>query len=348
MTCSMDDFNIKIPEELIAQYPSERREDSRLLILDLPKNRIIDENFYNIGKYLKDTDCIVYNDARVLHARLFGKKEDTDAKIEILLTRKIDGYLWHALVRPYKRIKAGTVIKIDNNLKLNVLEKLGDGVCLVHFSNPIGFKDLEKIGEIPLPKYIKRKPIPMLDEKRYQTVFSRKYGAVASPTAGLHFTEEIVKRLQKRGIIFVPVTLYVDWGTFKPVREKDYRKHKIHSEFYEINEKSASVINKCIETGRRIICVGTTSVRALESSVNDKGKVVPVAGETRLYIYPGYRFRVVDALITNFHMPDSTLILLVAAFAGKKKIEEAYNHAIKNRYKFFSYGDAMFIIKHNS
>ena len=207
------------------------------------------------------------------------------------------------------------------------------------------FKDLENVGEIPLPKYIKRKPIPTIDEERYQTVFSNKYGAVASPTAGLHFTEGLVQKLKKKGIEFIPVTLYVDWGTFKPVREKDYRKHKIHKESFEIGESSAERINKCIDEGRRIVCIGTTSVRTLESSVNKEGKILATSAETDLYIYPGYKFKVVDALITNFHMPDSTLILLVSAFAGKSRIEEAYNHAINKKYRFFSYGDAMFIIK---
>jgi len=345
MSYSMDDFNIKIPEELIAQFPSKNRGESRLLILDNVRNKIIDEKFSNIDRYLNSTDCIIYNDAKVIHARLYGIKSDTGAKIELLLTKKINENEWQSLVRPYKRVKINTLININKNLQATIIDKLGDGVCKIRFSNPVNFKDLENVGEIPLPKYIKRKPIPTIDEERYQTVFSNKYGAVASPTAGLHFTEGLVQKLKKKGIEFIPVTLYVDWGTFKPVREKDYRKHKIHKESFEIGESSAERINKCIDEGRRIVCIGTTSVRTLESSVNKEGKILATSAETDLYIYPGYKFKVVDALITNFHMPDSTLILLVSAFAGKSRIEEAYNHAINKKYRFFSYGDAMFIIK---
>lgn len=339
----MKDFNIKIPKKLIAQYPPEKREDSRLLILDLVNKKIVDERFKNIGRYLLETDCIVYNNAKVINARIYGKKSDTEAKIELLLTKKLDDYDWYSLVRPYKRIELDTLININKDLTVKVLGKLGDGICRVRFSEAVSYSDLERIGEIPLPKYIKRKPISQIDEERYQTVFSEEYGAVASPTAGLHFTRDIINRLKVKGIKFVPITLYVDWGTFKPVREDDYEKHKIHSESFKIKHSSADTINKCRERGSRIVCVGTTSVRALESSVNSEGRVVAKSGETNLYIYPGYKFKIVDALITNFHMIDSTLILLVAAFAGKGNVEEAYNHAVKNSYHFFSYGDVMFI-----
>ncbi len=344
---SMKDFNISIPDELIAQYPAEKREESCLLVLYVSTGKLVDDVFKNIGRYLEDNDCIVYNNARVIHARLYGRKIDTGGKLEILLTQKINDSEWLALTSPYKRAKRGIRVKIesDRDIFLEVLERLGDGICRIRFSEPVNYETLRDIGRVPLPKYIKREPVPGLDDKRYQTVYSEKNGAVASPTAGLHFTVNIIDELKKRGILFVPVTLYVDWGTFKPVREEDYRKHKIHSERYEISEKSAETINRCRKEGRRIVCVGTTSVRALESASDNSGFVKPVKGETDLYIYPGYRFKVVDALITNFHMPDSTLILLVSAFAGRQNIIAAYRHAIENKYRFFSYGDAMFIIK---
>jgi len=338
-------FNIKIPPGLIAQFPPKKRGDSRLLILDLPNRRIIDEQFINIVKYITDRDCLIYNDARVIHARLYGKKMNTGARIELLLTRKLDETCWLALVRPLKRVRAGTEISLAGGLIVKIVERCEEGLCRISFSRPVSYDDLNGIGEIPLPKYIKRKPLRDIDDDRYQTVYSEKYGAVASPTAGLHFTPEIIRDIEKRGAVFVPVTLYVDWGTFKPVREKDYREHRIHSEIYEISDKSAGIINSCIRNGRRIICIGTTSVRAVESAVGKDGMVVSGRRETSLYIYPGYKFRVVDALVTNFHMPDSTLILLVAAFAGEDEIVRAYNHAVSLEYRFFSYGDAMFIIR---
>ncbi len=346
MGYSMRDFRILIPEELIAQYPAPKRQESRLLVYDITRDRICDDLFQNIERYILPRDCVVYNDARVIHARIFGEKDKTGARIEILLIKKIEqgpAQEWIAIVRPAKRVKAGTRITLPMHIGIKVTEELGDGLFKVHFSEKMEYKDLSKIGEIPLPKYIKRKPVSSIDDVRYQTVFSRKYGAVASPTAGLHFTEEIVDRLRNSGTVFVPVTLYVAWGTFQPVREQDYRKHRIHSEVYEITRESADSINSCIAEKRRIVCVGTTSVRTIETAADEKGRVRAGSGETSLFVYPGYRFRVTGAMVTNFHMVDSTLILLVAAFAGKKRIEKAYNHAISQKYRFFSYGDAMFL-----
>lgn len=345
MRYSVKDFNINIPEELIAQFPHKERGDSRLLVFNLKDNTLQDDYFRNISNYISSNDCIICNDAKVINARLFGVKNDTGARLEILLTRKLNNLEWYGIVRPARRVRAGTLINVNKGHELVVTGEMGEGLFKVRFSKPVEYEDLEDIGEIPLPKYIKRKPVKEIDGPRYQTIFSRKYGAVASPTAGLHFTDRTVNEIKKKGTILIPVTLYVDWGTFKPVREQDYRDHKIHKEMYEIPEESAQRIKRCVEEGRRILCVGTTSVRTIETAVDKNGNVGSGKGETSLYIYPGYRFKLVDGMITNFHMPDSTLILLVAAFCGKDGIEKAYNHAISQKYRFFSYGDAMLIIK---
>jgi S-adenosylmethionine:tRNA ribosyltransferase-isomerase len=312
-------------------------------VYDLDKNKIRDDLFKNITDYLRPKDCIIFNDARVINARLHGVKRKTGAKIEIFLTKQTSEWEWCCLLRPARKTPAETLIDVNRDLSLQVTDILGEGMFKIKFSKPVGFEDLLSIGEIPLPKYIRRKPVSEIDNVMYQTIFAEKFGAVASPTAGLHFTEKNVEEIKKIGAIFVPVTLYVDWGTFKPVREDDYRDHKIHREMYEISEESARTINRCVEEGRRIICVGTTTVRTVEAAA-DKNRILKSGkGETDLYIYPGYSFKMVDGMITNFHMPDSTLILLVAAFCGKKNVESAYNHAVSKKYRFFSYGDAMFI-----
>ncbi len=343
MGYSVKDFRISIPESLIAQYPSVKRQESRLLLLDIRKGRIQDDYFFNITRYVTPSDCIIYNDVKVINARLFGKKFDSGAKVEVLLTRRIGNTEWQCLVRPARRVKKGTSIAIQKGCTLKITQEHGEGLYTARFSKVVGYADLQRIGEIPLPRYIKRHPQPEIDELRYQTVYSTKYGAVAAPTAGLHFTDEIIRSLKRRGIVFVPITLYIDWATFKPIRENDFRDHVIHTEIFEISDTSAALINRSREEGRRIVCVGTTSVRAVETAVQPDGLVRAGKGETKLYIYPGYNFRVTNAMITNFHMPDSTLILLVAAFAGKEIIEKAYKHAVSCRYRFFSYGDAMFL-----
>jgi S-adenosylmethionine:tRNA ribosyltransferase-isomerase len=342
MDFSMEDFNIHIPEELVAQYPVEKRGSSRLLVYDIQRDSIIDDFFYNITSYITAGDCVVYNNARVINARVYGVKVTTGARLEVLLTRRVEKLQWRCLIRPARRVEKGTIIRLDGGYELEVVDEIGDGSFLIRFDRPLGYEELNNIGEVPLPRYIKRKPLKGLDDERYQTVYAEKYGAVAAPTAGLHFTEEIIESLKGRGTVFVPITLYVDWGTFKPVREHDYRRHKIHTECYEISDESASIINSSIREGRRLVCVGTTTVRAIES-VADNGVVKPGRGETSLYIYPGYSFKLVRAMLTNFHLPDSTLILLVAAFAGKERIMKAYRHAVDKRYRFFSYGDAMFL-----
>jgi S-adenosylmethionine:tRNA ribosyltransferase-isomerase len=343
MGYSVKDFRISIPESLIAQYPTTKRQDSRLLLLDIRRGDIQDDYFFNLVRYVTPGDCIIYNDAKVINARLFGIKPDSGAKVEVLLTRRIGNTEWRCLVRPARRIKKGTSIVIQKGCTLLITQEHGEGSYTARFSRIIDYADLQRIGEIPLPKYIKRNTQPELDELRYQTVYSTKYGAVAAPTAGLHFTHEIIKNLEQIGIVFVPITLYIDWATFKPIRENDFRDHVIHTEKFEISDTSAALINRSMGEGRRIVCVGTTSVRAVETAVQQDGLIKAGQGETTLYIYPGYNFKVSHAMITNFHMPDSTLILLVAAFAGKENIEKAYKHAVSHKYRFFSYGDAMFL-----
>ena len=246
------------------------------------------------------------------------------------------------MICPARRVRPGTRIIIPGGSGVEVIENLEEGMFRVRTEEPVGYERLKVLGEIPLPKYIRRKPLEAIDAVRYQTVFSRKDGAVASPTAGLHFSERLLERIRDKGVAMFPVTLYVDWGTFKPVKAEDYRQHRIHKEMYEITEESAAGINRCIEEGRRILCVGTTSVRTLETAFMN-ARIGAGSGETDLYIHPGYEFKVVDGMFTNFHMPDSTLILLVAAFGGKEGIEAAYRHAVERKYRFFSYGDAMFM-----
>ncbi|MFW6180670.1 MAG: tRNA preQ1(34) S-adenosylmethionine ribosyltransferase-isomerase QueA [Spirochaetota bacterium] len=342
MGYSLKDFRIHIPPDLIAQHPSPRREDARLLVYDLGAERIIDDRFGNIGAYLGTGDLVVYNDARVIPARLQGRKQPTGAAVELLLTRKLDGKEWVALVKPARRIGGGTRVSFTGGLGLEVIRGEGEGEFRVRFDRPIDYGDLEGIGAVPLPGYIRREPEPS-DRERYQTVYARRPGAVAAPTAGLHFTKRIITGLRERDVEFAPVTLYVGPGTFAPVREPDYRSHRMHAERYEIPEDTARAVNRGRKQGRRIVCVGTTSVRAVEAAADHRGMIRPGSGETTLYIYPGYRFKATGALITNFHLPDSTLILLVAAFAGKERIEKAYGHAVRARYRFYSYGDAMFL-----
>jgi len=343
----MKNLGIAIPDRLIAQYPSPKREDSRLLVYGVGSGRITDDRFSNIVRYIRPDDCVVYNNARVINARLQGRKLRTGARLEVLLLKRRDREEWECLIRPARRVKEGVEVSIETDerhrLSFEVKRALGGGRFLVLFSESVGYEVLERVGKIPLPKYIKR-PVEALDEDRYQTVFSERFGAVASPTAGLHFTEDSVGRIKRQGTSWVPLTLHVDWGTFQPVREDDYRRHAIHREEFDIPEISAETINMAVNQKRRVLCVGTTSVRAVESAY-ESGSVKGGAGETDLYIYPGYRFMVADGMVTNFHLPDSTLILLVMAFAGVEGIRKVYRHAVREEYRFFSYGDAMLLTK---
>ena len=329
-----------LPEELIAQKPIEPRDNSRLLLFCRQTEEIQDKHFYDILDFLHKGDVLVVNNTRVLPARLFGYK-DTGAKIEILLQKRIDLTTWEVIARPFKRLKEGTEIHFSENLSLTVLEKKEYGECKVKFNFTGAFEErLDEVGQVPLPPYIHEK---LKDKERYQTVYSKVEGSSAAPTAGLHFTNELLQKLQEKGVELIEVLLHVGLGTFRPVKEDDILNHNMHSEYIEMTEENADKINKAKAEGRRIIAVGTTSVRVLESVATEEGRVKAYKGETSIFIYPSYKFKIVEGLITNFHLPESTLIMLVSAFAGYDQTMKIYNHAVKERYRFFSFGDAMFI-----
>ncbi|MEA3560658.1 MAG: tRNA preQ1(34) S-adenosylmethionine ribosyltransferase-isomerase QueA [Candidatus Omnitrophota bacterium] len=342
----LSDFDYKFSKSLIAQYPLRKRDDSRLLVIDRKKGKIKHCYFKDIQDFLNKNDLIVLNDTKVIPARLIGKKEDTGGKVEFLLTERIDFNFWRALVKPGRRVKIGTRVIFDNSLTLRVIG-FEQGMCLVSFSSNNGnFKSrLNNIAVVPLPPYIKRKVEPA-DKERYQTIYASKPGAVAAPTAGLHFTEKVFLKFKKRGIKTSFVTLHVNYATFKPVTENNISKHKMHREHYELSRRTACDINRARAGEHRIIAVGTTSCRVLESAVPgpEDSKVIPQKGWTGLFIYPPYDFRLVDALLTNFHLPKTTLLMLVSAFCGHNLLVKAYQEAIEQKYRFFSYGDAMLII----
>ena len=329
-----------LPEQLIAQTPIEPRDHSRLLIYNRKSGEIFHKHFYNIIDYLQKGDVLVINNTRVLPARLFGYK-DTGAKIEILLQKRIDLYNWEVIARPTKRLKIGTKITFSEKLSCEVT-KIGDyGCCKVKFSFEGTFEHrLSEVGTMPLPPYIHEK---LKDKERYQTVYSKIEGSSAAPTAGLHFTPELLKKLKEKGIEIVEVLLHVGLGTFRPVKEENILNHEMHSEFIEMSEKNAKVINDAKKEGRRIIAVGTTSVRVLESCAKE-GKILAQKGDTNIFIYPGYKFQIVDGIITNFHLPESTLIMLVSAFCGIDETLNVYKTAVNEKYRFFSFGDACFFI----
>ena len=329
-----------LPEELIAQKPIEPRDNSRLLLFCRQTEEIQDKHFYDILDFLHKGDVLVVNNTRVLPARLFGYK-DTGAKIEILLQKRIDLTTWEVIARPFKRLKEGTEIHFSENLSLTVLKKKEYGECKVKFNFTGAFEErLDEVGQVPLPPYIHEK---LKDKERYQTVYSKVEGSSAAPTAGLHFTNELLQKLQEKGVELIEVLLHVGLGTFRPVKEDDILNHNMHSEYIEMTQENADKINKAKAEGRRIIAVGTTSVRVLESVATEEGRVKAYKGETSIFIYPSYKFKIVDGLITNFHLPESTLIMLVSAFAGYDQTMKIYNHAVKEHYRFFSFGDAMFI-----
>ena len=341
------DFYYELPEELIAQDPLDRRDDSRLMVLDRETGAITHDIFHNIGSLLNPGDCLVINDTKVIPARLLGMKEDTGAAVEILLLKNRGGDIWETLVRPGKKLrKDASVVFGKGELKAKILDVLPDGNRLVSFSyDGIWEEVLDSLGEMPLPPYIKHK---LRDRDRYQTVYARYEGSAAAPTAGLHFTEELLSEIREKGIDIVRVTLHVGLGTFRPVKEDNILDHHMHSEWYSISAESAERINKVKKSGSgRVICVGTTSCRTLEAAAvpDDEGGFMLASGsrETDIFIYPGYRFKMTDALITNFHLPESTLLMLVSALGGYENIMNAYKAAVKERYRFFSFGDAMFI-----
>lgn len=336
------DYDYYLPEELIAQTPLNDRSSSRLLILNREKKTIEHKHFYDIVDKLSENDVLVINDTKVIPARLIGHKEDTGAVIEVLLLKDLGNNIWQTLAKPQKRVKIGTIISFgDGLLRAKCIELLDMGICKFELIyDGILVEILDKLGEMPLPPYIHEK---LQDKNRYQTVYAKNPGSAAAPTAGLHFTPEILEKIKAKGIQIIPVTLHVGLGTFRPVTEEDASKHEMHSEYYEISEESARLLNEAKKAGKRIISVGTTSTRTLESAIHDDGLFYPECKNTNIFIYPGYKFKAIDALITNFHLPKSTLIMLVSALAGREFILKAYEEAVKERYRFFSFGDAMFI-----
>ncbi|MGN1153567.1 MAG: tRNA preQ1(34) S-adenosylmethionine ribosyltransferase-isomerase QueA [Candidatus Gastranaerophilaceae bacterium] len=344
----VSEFDYNLPEELIAQVPADRRDCSKMLVVNPKSERIEHAHFYNIVDYLDENCVLILNNTKVIPARLYGTK-DTGAKIEIFLLKDKGNKNWEVLVKPSKRVKVGTLIKISEQLSVEILEELEDaGKWLVKLIYEGGiYEILDKVGNVPLPPYIERKmtseELKALDYNRYQTVYAKHEGSVAAPTAGLHFTSEILEKLQAKGVKVGYVTLNVGLGTFRPVKCDNVIEHKMDSENYEISEETAHLINTAKAQGKKIVAVGTTTVRTLESAYNEFGCIKPCKSSSELFIYPPYEFKVIDKLITNFHLPKSTLLMLVSALAGKDLIFRAYNSAIENKYRFYSYGDCMFI-----
>ena len=336
------DFYYDLPEELIAQDPLEDRSSSRLLVLDKETGATSHHIFKEITGYLKEGDCLVINDTKVIPARLIGHKEDTGAAIEVLLLKRKENDIWETLVKPGKKCKPGTKIVFGEGLlHATVLETVEDGNRLIQFSYEGIFEEiLDKLGEMPLPPYITHK---LQDKNRYQTVYAKYEGSAAAPTAGLHFTKELLRQIEEKGIDIAYVTLHVGLGTFRPVKVDNILEHHMHSEFYQVTKEAADKINKAKKEGHRVICVGTTSCRTVESAADENGMVKEGCDNTEIFIYPGYKFKVLDALITNFHLPESTLVMLVSALAGREHILNAYEEAIREKYRFFSFGDAMLI-----
>lgn len=336
-----EDFDYYLPEDRIAQSPLEKRDESRLLVMDRNTGEITHDRFFNIGTYLKKGDVIVLNNTRVLPARMFGSRPGKEEKIEVLLIKRLTATRWECLVRPGRKMKLGQEILIGNILRGQVVEITEDGSRIIEFTYEGVFEEvLDKLGQMPLPPYISER---LEDQERYQTVYAKEKGSAAAPTAGLHFTESLLDEIRSMGVEIVELTLHVGIGTFRPVSVDDVKNHKMHEEFFQLDSQAAHIINKAKAEGRRIIAVGTTSVRTLESAARE-GRLEEARGWTDIFIYPGYKFQIVDGLVTNFHLPKSTLLMLVSAFSSKENIMEAYKAAIDNNYRFFSFGDAMFII----
>ncbi|MED3933745.1 tRNA preQ1(34) S-adenosylmethionine ribosyltransferase-isomerase QueA [Priestia megaterium] len=340
----VDLFDFHLPEELIAQTPLEQRDASRLMVLNKETGNVKHHMFHDLLDYVREGDCLVLNDTRVLPARLFGIKEDTGANIEVLLLKQTQGDTWETLVKPAKRVKEGTVISFGDGRLTAVCKETSDqGGRLLEFNyEGIFYEVLEQLGEMPLPPYIKER---LDDQERYQTVFAREQGSAAAPTAGLHFTEEMLEQLKEKGVHIAFLTLHVGLGTFRPVSVDDLEEHDMHSEFYQVSEGTAALLNSVREKGGRIISVGTTSTRTLETIATEhNGKFVASSGWTNIFIFPGYEFKAIDGMITNFHLPKSTLIMLVSALAGRENVISAYEQAVAEKYRFFSFGDAMLIL----
>ena len=336
------DFYFELPEELIAQDPLRDRASSRLLVLEKETGKTEHHVFRDILQYLVPGDCLVLNNTKVIPARLLGTKEETGAAVEVLLLKRKEKDVWETLVKPGKKMRPGARISFGRGLlKAEVLDVVEEGNRLVRFTYDGIFEEvLDKLGEMPLPPYITHK---LQDKNRYQTVYAKYEGSAAAPTAGLHFTEELLREIEKKGVEIAYVTLHVGLGTFRPVKEENVLEHHMHSEYYEISQEAADKINAAKQRGGRVICVGTTSARTLESAADESGYLKACSGNTEIFIYPGYRFKILDCLLTNFHLPESTLIMLVSALAGRERVLAAYREAVKERYRFFSFGDAMFI-----
>ena len=336
------DFYYELPEELIAQDPLEDRSSSRLLVLDKESGAVSHHVFKEITDYLHKGDCLVINDTKVIPARLIGSKVGTEAKIEVLLLKRKENNIWETLVKPGKKAKVGTKISFGEGLLVGeVIDVVEEGNRLIQFSYEGIFEEiLDQLGQMPLPPYITHQ---LKDRDRYNTVYAAHEGSAAAPTAGLHFTPELLQKIEEKGVDIARVTLHVGLGTFRPVKVDEITDHHMHSEFYQIDEEAAEKINRAHDGGGRVICVGTTSCRTIESAADENGHLKACSGWTEIFIYPGYQFKVLDCLITNFHLPESTLIMLVSALAGREHVMAAYEEAVKERYRFFSFGDAMFI-----
>ena len=336
-----EDFDYNLPEELIAQHPADKRDFSRLMVVDRKTGKREDKHFYDIIDYLNEGDLLVMNDTRVIPARLFGHREGKEEEIEVFLLENIEDDKWEVLVRPGKKMKIGTKCIFSDELSLEVIDIKEDGNRVVEFFYDGIFQEiLDRLGNMPLPPYIKEK---LKDKERYQTVYSKNPGSVAAPTAGLHFTKELLKKIEEKGVKLAYITLNVGLGTFRPVKVDDVKNHKMHSEFYQISKETADLINETKKNNKRIISTGTTTTRTLESVYKKNGKIKEDSGWTDIFIYPGFEFNVIDCQITNFHLPKSTLIMLVSALASKEIILDAYKDAVDKKYRFFSFGDAMFL-----
>lgn len=337
------DFYYDLPQELIAQKPLENRSESRLMTLNRVTGELKHRHFYDIIDYLNEGDCLVMNNTRVIPARLYGSKEKTGGKIEFLLLKRLDINTWEVILKPGRKAKVGSRFEFGGGaLKAEVLEVIEDGNRIVRFEYDGVWEELlDKLGEMPLPPYIHEK---LVDRERYQTVYSKVEGSAAAPTAGLHFTKELMDKIRAKGVKTAFVTLHVGLGTFRPVSVDNVEEHKMHSEYYEVSKETAKIVNETRKNGGRIIAVGTTSVRTMESVADENGFLAPCSGNTEIFIYPGYKFKAVDAMITNFHLPESTLLMLISAFSSKENVFGAYKEAINEKYRFFSFGDAMFIV----
>ncbi|RLE06475.1 tRNA preQ1(34) S-adenosylmethionine ribosyltransferase-isomerase QueA [Candidatus Aerophobetes bacterium] len=343
----LEDFDYHLPRELIAQYPPPRRDSSRLLVLHRENGEIEHRNFRQITEFLEEGDVLVLNNTEVIPARLMGKKKDTGGKAEIFLLRRKQAHLWECLLRPAKKIKEDSQIYFPGTrLRADILKREEGARGLVKFTAPGKIEEfISRVGQIPLPPYIKRDTHPTLqDKRRYQTIYAKKKGAVAAPTAGLHFTPSLLQKIKEKGVKVVEITLHTGWASFKPLSKEKIEENSIPEEYFEINEKTALTINEAKRKGNKILAVGTTTTRALETQATSSGLITQGQGWTNLFIYPGYKFKIIEALLTNFHIPRSSLILLVSAFVGREKLLNAYREAIRQKYRFLSYGDAMLII----